>query len=181
MTVRTEQRIYRTADGLSFATRRERDQHNMRKWRVANPVKRKAQNDRYAASHMDLIRTKGLRSKRKWKAKNPELALLASAKSNAKIMGREFTITVDDIVIPTHCPILGVRLTPVGFSPRTFNASVDRLDNTKGYVPGNVSIISWQANVWKGARTADQVRALLKYMESKSENRRCGPCNRCLT
>ena len=169
MTAKKEQSIYRTADGLSFATRRERDQHNMRKWLVANPDKRKAQNDRYTEGHIDLIRTKGLRSKRKWKVRNPELALLASAKNNAKTSGREFTITADDIVIPTHCPILGVRLTPVGTSPRTFNASIDRLDNTKGYVPGNIFIISWQANVWKGARTVEQVRSLLRYMETANQ------------
>lgn len=49
---------------------------------------------------------------------------------------------------------------------RHYNSpSVDRIDNSRGYVKGNVAIISNKANTKKGELTIDEVRSLLIYME----------------
>lgn len=144
---------------------RKRDRALMRRWRQENPEKRRAQNQRYAERYPEKMRTKSRKSKAKWRAENQELGLFVSAKNNAKYKNREFSITLADVVIPDRCPILGTPFTPLGTVPRNFNPSIDRVDNSKGYIPGNVRIISWAANTWKGARTAEEVRALLKYME----------------
>jgi uncharacterized membrane protein len=49
---------------------------------------------------------------------------------------------------------------------RTKNSfSLDRVDNTKGYVKGNVKVISFWANQMKGNMDVEQVEALLKYMK----------------
>jgi hypothetical protein len=60
----------------------------------------------------------------------------------------ECTITSADIVIPTYCPALGIKLkAAVGVkSNRDLSPSLDRIDPSKGYVPGNVQVISYLAN-----------------------------------
>jgi hypothetical protein len=49
--------------------------------------------------------------------------------------------------LPVTCPILGVKIDYA--AKRTLNAfspTLDRIDNKKGYVPGNVRVISHRAN-----------------------------------
>ena len=76
--------------------------------------------------------------------------IYAKARARAKETGIEFTITVQDIVIPTHCPYLGIELThELGKGQLESNSSLDRIDSTKGYVPGNVQVTSRLANTMK--------------------------------
>lgn len=42
--------------------------------------------------------------------------------------------------------------------------SVDRVDNDKGYEPGNVRVISFRANSIKGDATVAELEAVLEYM-----------------
>lgn len=93
--------------------------------------------------------------------------LLYKAKLRAKEKGLEFTITRDDVHIPTHCPILGE---PIQVRASTFNRwapSLDRIDNSLGYIPGNVRIISWQANYVKGNMTVEQIERLYLYVKGE--------------
>ena len=63
-----------------------------------------------------------------------------------------FNLELSDIKIPSHCPILGIPLVSVvgcgmgSIKARNNSPSIDRIDNTKGYVKGNVTIISMRAN-----------------------------------
>lgn len=89
--------------------------------------------------------------------------LLYKAKLRAKEKGLEFTITRDDVVIPDVCPILNE---PIQVRASTFNRwapSLDRIDNSLGYIPGNVRIISWQANYVKGAMSLEQIKRMYLY------------------
>lgn len=87
--------------------------------------------------------------------RDPRLRLLASAKARAAQFEREFNIELEDLVIPETCPVFG---TPME-SP-----SVDRFDNTLGYVKGNVRVISRRANVLKSNGTIEEFEAILRYM-----------------
>ena len=50
-------------------------------------------------------------------------------------------------IAPTHCPVFGYKLQP---DPRKATCfSIDRIDSTKGYSPGNIQIISGKANMMK--------------------------------
>jgi hypothetical protein len=95
-----------------------------------------------------------------------EKALFNGAKQRAKIKGHEFSITVDDIVIPETCPVLGIKLQLGG--GRTIGASptIDRVNNAFGYVKGNIVVMSWRANRIKSDATPEEIEALAKWVKS---------------
>ena len=82
--------------------------------------------------------------------------MLIRARNRATAKGREFSITVDDLYIPETCPLLGVLLSLT--DPNTaYRPSIDRIDSNKGYIPGNVWVVSNRANRLKSDATADEL------------------------
>ena len=103
--------------------------------------------------------------------------ILRNVKYSAKRRGIEYSLSMGDINIPTHCPLLNIPLEYRDLSvPADFNnnnwATVDRIDNTKGYVPGNVWIISRLANNMKNSASLDQLETFAKAILLKIENHR---------
>lgn len=87
------------------------------------------------------------------------------ARKRAAKTGLEFSICVFDFVVPKHCPVLGIELQyGVGYRNDS-SPSLDRIDSTKGYVPGNVLVISWRANRLKSDATLSELRLIAAYME----------------
>jgi hypothetical protein len=97
---------------------------------------------------------------------NKELIRLAKAKYRMKKrnVGPSFTVDFKDIEWKTHCPILGMELNYDNHGTRENSPSFDRLDNNKGYVPGNVIIVSWRANRIKNDGTAEEHRLISNFM-----------------
>lgn len=69
-----------------------------------------------------------------------------------------FDISVDDIYIPEYCPYLNVKLS-TDFSDvhSPFYFSIDRIDSSKGYVKGNIQVISKMANTMKNNATIEEL------------------------
>jgi len=76
--------------------------------------------------------------------------LLNLSRKRAKAEGREHTITEADLFPPVVCPVLGlpIRWDREGRAGPD-SPSIDRIDNARGYVPGNVIIVSLRANSLK--------------------------------
>jgi hypothetical protein len=87
----------------------------------------------------------------KYRENNRALVLLGQARYRAKKKGIEFNLELSDVVIPKVCPVLKIPLTAGSSSggPRGCSPSLDRIDNTKGYIKGNVQVISHKANTMK--------------------------------
>lgn len=105
------------------------------------------------------------RQNRSQRARDPVRYLYNQAKYRAKKRDVEFDIELEDLEVPSHCPVFGI---PLFFSEgkRTNNSySIDRWDNSKGYVKDNVRVISWKANQYKGDLTIEEVESLLRYMK----------------
>lgn len=90
----------------------------------------------------------------------------SGARVRARRAGLEFTITPGDIRIPERCPILGFVMVRAG-GTRCLSPSVDRLDNSRGYVRGNVWVISDRANRLKSDATLSELRLLVSSLERR--------------
>lgn len=107
-----------------------------------------------------------MRSKRK---EDPKWAILQNKKSNAKRAGIEFDIEIEDLDWPTHCPALGVELKYGGGRFDDATASIDRICPNKGYVKGNVQILSAMANRIKTNATAEQVMLVALWLNGDGD------------
>jgi hypothetical protein len=80
----------------------------------------------------------------------------------------EFSITKDDVFLPKVCPVLGIPLEvgtgngPIGTSP-----TLDRIVPDKGYVPGNVAVISHRANTLKSDGTPEELLAVAAWVRDQ--------------
>lgn len=91
-------------------------------------------------------------------------------KANATRIGVEFTVPFSEILFPTHCPILGLELDYFAEGRQENSVSFDRLDTSKGYVTGNVVILSWRANRIKNDGTAEEHRQIADYLDKVKES-----------
>lgn len=87
-----------------------------------------------------------------------------NAKARAARDGLPFTITRDDILIPSHCPILGLPLFPgKGRGGGDNSPSLDRIRNELGYVRGNVIVTSLRANRLKSDASIEELRDIASF------------------
>lgn len=98
------------------------------------------------------------------RAENPKLYMLRRTKNSALTRKLECTITVDDFEIPEVCPILGIPLVLHAGIARDNSPSMGRIDNNRGYVPGNVCVISKAANRMKSDLTLEILDKLREYV-----------------
>ena len=92
--------------------------------------------------------------------------LLKRARRRAISEGKDWDIQASDVFMPTHCPVLGIELTTEPGVRGGNRFSLDRSDNRKGYVKGNVRVISYRANIIKADATAAELRAVADYVEA---------------
>lgn len=84
-------------------------------------------------------------------------------KNRAKNRDLEFNLTLEDFIdIPTHCPILGWDIA-IRHPNKMQNVSVDRIDNSKGYIKGNICFISLRANILKSNMSLKTMKNLYEF------------------
>lgn len=116
----------------------------LRKWNSQNPEKVK----QYSYTYLQ---------------NNPKKKLLKSAKYNARSRELEFSITEDDLNIPEYCPYLNIKLTSeISSKNNSSTISLDRIDSSKGYIPGNVQVISNLANRMKANASKEELLIFAK-------------------
>jgi hypothetical protein len=91
--------------------------------------------------------------------------LFDNARRRAKKKGLEFSIDATDIKIPEKCPITGIKIEFGDDGGLNLSSpSLDRIDNSKGYIKGNVSVISNKANKYKSDMTIEIIEKLASYV-----------------
>lgn len=118
--------------------------------------------------YQSQYRSSGARSKAE--RANPVTRQLAvmikNSRIRAKKKGLEHDIDVKYLrtIVPHHCPYLGIELrweiqAGLGVTNKTVpnSPSLDRIDSTKGYVRGNVVIVSHRANAIKSNATEQEL------------------------
>lgn len=78
-------------------------------------------------------------------------------RNRAKQKNVPCNLTIDDLVLPEACPILGMdlRFNKGGHYDNSY--SLDRIDNTLGYTKDNVQVISLKANILKNKGTLEDL------------------------
>lgn len=141
----------------------ERKRELERKYYAANPQSYKRRQKEYYLKTLEKFVARSV----DWSRKNHEKVILRAAKSRAKKRGLEFNLDVGDIVIPKVCPILGIPIVRVAGKRLPGSASLDRIDNSRGYVKDNVWVISSKANLMKNNATTTELLAFGKWALSK--------------
>jgi hypothetical protein len=112
-------------------------------------------------------RKKYLQQKRESFIRNIEQVILARTRYRAKLKNIEFDLEKSDIVIPEICPILGCKLIIGVEDNYEYSPSIDRIDNSKGYIKGNIQIISKKANSMKNSATKEELIKFAEWIENK--------------
>ena len=112
------------------------------------------------------------RTHQKLKKDNHPKLLWKMAKHRSKEFGLDFNIDVSDIIIPEVCPLLKCKLDS---SSKKTLPSLDRIDNSKGYIKGNVRVISFKANQMKSNASQEELMTFARSVleENAKEGNGC--------
>jgi hypothetical protein len=121
----------------------------------------------YGIRNREALRLKHKDRAKKKKLADPIGSMLVDAKRRAKQRGIEFTLDSSKLTIPEHCEVCGVTMKLFsGIKFKSDAVSLDRLDNAKGYIDGNVRFICLDCNRWKSDCTESwRFRAIADYMD----------------
>jgi len=155
----------------------EKAKQYQKEWYQKNKDLVKAQHKQYYEENKDQVLTR-LRKYRKslgdaykeyqkerttvYRQKNPIRSMYVLIKSRAKKHNIEFNLDIEDLIIPDKCPVLNIPIFREAIKggkrgPKTNSPSLDRINNNRGYVKGNIQVISHRANTMKGNATPEEL------------------------
>lgn len=158
---------------------KDKQQSSGHKSRCKCCYKQYAQSERGKQAHKRAIKKyqqkpaakeKYSKRQKKERRQDPLRFLLYKAKERAVKFGLEFTITKQDLPskLPAICPVLGIPIKIADGSRNANSPTLDRIDNTKGYIPGNIKIISYKANSLKSDGSIEDFKRIIAYMENEA-------------
>jgi hypothetical protein len=93
-----------------------------------------------------------------WRHNNPIKRLLICTRMSSRLKSLEHNIDESDLLLPEFCPLVGIKIDYSAGNGKTMEKpSVDRIDPNRGYVKGNVEVISSLANTMKSKATPEQL------------------------
>lgn len=103
------------------------------------------------------------------KSQTPEWKMHQRAKRRAFESKREFSISVEDIVIPDICPVLGININMNSGKSGAYknSPSLDRIDNSKGYTKDNIQVISQLANAMKCHASTEELQKFADWINHR--------------
>jgi hypothetical protein len=119
---------------------------------------------------IDGFKEKVQQDKRESRLRNIIHSIWKKAKDRAIKHGLDFNIEESDIIIPEICPILEVPLEFGTKGSYEHTPSLDRIDNSKGYVKDNVWIISKKANSMKNSATPEELSTFCRNIQKYNLN-----------
>lgn len=142
--------------------------YNSRKWYIENKDRRLEMSRKYNEEHPEERASWAKALKKRMQENTPERYIVSRLRSR-KRKGK-CNLTADDIVIPAMCPLLGIPLQFATGQPQLNSPSVDCIDPTKGYVRGNVWVISKMANTMKSCASKSELMAFCLNALDSMEN-----------
>lgn len=112
--------------------------------------------------HLPEIKARRRQTLLKWRKENPCKYLLQLAKARAKEREVIFDLKEEDIIVPDLCPVFKV---PFEYgTPMTM--SIDRIEPNRGYIKGNIQVISWKANRMKQDASLEELRTFALWVNT---------------
>ena len=99
--------------------------------------------------------------------KYPEKNLFIVAKARAKKYGIPFDLIEEDIKIPEICPVFKKPFVfGFGNGRNSMTPSLDRIVPSKGYIKGNIIVVSWRVNAIKNDATIKELEAITNFYKN---------------
>ena len=96
-------------------------------------------------------------------------------RNSAKKRGIEFNLSLNylnEMELPFRCCITGELIDYSGVGRNNPNGySYDRIDNTKGYIDGNLYILSVEGNRKKSSLSISEVENIKSYLDDKLDSK----------
>lgn len=147
-----------------YAQNKEHVKLQVAQWQAKNLEKVRG----YKKKYDDKSKEKKKQWQLNYRKVNPLKYLFNLAKKRAFRKGLEFNIELSDLSLPEVCPYLNIKLDH--FSENfDVHFSIDRIDNSKGYIKGNVEVISQRANRLKNNATGEELLVIALRMLGRQE------------
>lgn len=135
---------------------RRKKEYN-KQWREKNKERLREYNRQYHLNNKHYAR--------EYRLRNIETFMIKEARKRAIERNIPFDITKEDIIIPTFCPILNIKLERCGKQGHA--PSLDRIIPELGYVKGNIAVISQRANSLKNNMSIDEIIRMAEWAKTK--------------
>ena len=137
----------------------------MREWKSKNKDKVNEINRKVKAKRPGMYRKINLESYHRTAEARWAKIILNSIKGRCARKGIPFDMSEQDISIPATCPVLGIPVAMQDGGFKDGSPSVDRLIPSKGYVRGNIRVISYRANAIKRDASLEELEAIVAYLK----------------
>lgn len=94
---------------------------------------------------------------------NPIPHMLARVRTRAKAKGIVFNLEAEDIVVPRKCPVLNKPLSVGEGKAHDWSPEIDRIVPSKGYIKGNIIVVSRRANRIKTDATPEDIQKVAAF------------------
>lgn len=106
--------------------------------------------------------------RRKKQPARSAVLIIRRRRNSCKHLGIPFSITAEDISpVPENCPILGIPLFMGEGVVGPNSPTIDRIDPSGGYVPGNVMVVSHRANTIKHNASLEELEKVVEFMRGR--------------
>jgi len=134
-------------------------------------------NEKYYYNNKDRTKDQLQQKYRQTKENAPWVLMARTAKTRAKERNLEYNIDAEYLksIWTDLCPVLGIPIKAAVYESGTSRAqknrpqdqspALDRIDSTKGYVRGNVAVMSYRANMIKNCGTALEHRLIAEFID----------------
>lgn len=157
---------------MGRATREQRD-----RWIARNPEKNRQSKKKWKTENRESVSSYGRRYKqrkdvkerareasRKYRERIGHVVLIRSAKHRSQKRGIAFELDEAWKSGVSHCELTGI---PFVQRDKLFAASIDRIDNSKGYTPDNCRLILNGLNLFKNSGTDEDMLRIARALVEK--------------
>ncbi len=130
-------------------------------WAKSNRGRRKEIEKSWRANNKDKEHFRQIEYR---KGKGISKYLCNLAKRRSARCGIEFSLNPEDIVVPTVCPLLGIKIDPF-HEKQDYHPSLDRINSKVGYTKLNTLVVSFRANRLKGDATSEELMLLASNLK----------------